>query len=221
MTQGTIVVLNGASSSGKSSIAKELQDILDGYYLHIGIDHFYDLLPKRFYVVSHGDGPATADGVLFVMSEESQRVVELRLGPEYFKVWTGMYLAYAAWASVGNNAIVDDLYIDPRTVRLAADALRSSRACLVGIRCPVDALEQREQARGNRRPGLARVQFGPVHAHGVYDFEVDTSILSPMECALRIKEHLENGPAPTAFAQLRVSQYAADKVAETRRLGTT
>ena len=209
MTQGTIIVLNGASSSGKSSIAKELQDILDRYYLHTGVDHFAEALPKRLTVISHGDGPAT-DGVLFVMSEESKRVVELRLGPECFRRWAGQYLAYAAWASVGNNAIVDELLIDPRAVRLAADAMCSSRAYLVGIRCPVDVLERREQARDDRPPGVARVQTGPVHAHGLYDLEVDTSILSPMECALRIKEHLDSGPSPTAFTQLRLSRYGAD-----------
>lgn len=33
-----VIILNGASSSGKSSIAKELQALLPQYYLHLGID---------------------------------------------------------------------------------------------------------------------------------------------------------------------------------------
>lgn len=34
---GRVILLNGASSSGKTSIVKELQDMLDGCWLHIGI----------------------------------------------------------------------------------------------------------------------------------------------------------------------------------------
>src|SRR5215470_10986561 len=41
-----------------------------------------------------------------------------------------------------------------------------------------------------------------VHAHGLYDLEVDTSRLSPEECANAIGERLENGPPPSAFQRL-------------------
>jgi len=41
-----------------------------------------------------------------------------------------------------------------------------------------------------------------VHTPGVYDLEVDTSLLSPGECAEAIRRHLEGGPAATAFQRL-------------------
>jgi chloramphenicol 3-O phosphotransferase len=41
-----------------------------------------------------------------------------------------------------------------------------------------------------------------VHVPGVYDLVVDTSILSPEQCADAIRRRLENGPRPTAFRQL-------------------
>jgi chloramphenicol 3-O phosphotransferase len=41
-----------------------------------------------------------------------------------------------------------------------------------------------------------------VHAHGLYDLEVDTSGLSPEECAYTIQRRLENGPPPSAFQHL-------------------
>jgi chloramphenicol 3-O phosphotransferase len=43
----TVVILNGVGSSGKSSIARALQDILDEPYLHVQMDAFLDMLPER------------------------------------------------------------------------------------------------------------------------------------------------------------------------------
>jgi len=37
----------------------------------------------------------------------------------------------------------------------------------------------------------------------VYDLEVDTSLLSPRECALRIVSHVQSGSPADAFDQIR------------------
>jgi chloramphenicol 3-O phosphotransferase len=41
-----------------------------------------------------------------------------------------------------------------------------------------------------------------VHIPGIYDLEVDTSLLSPGACAEVIRQHLANIPAPPAFQRL-------------------
>ena len=45
MTQ--VIVLNGCSSSGKSSIARALQDVLPGLWLTFGTDVLAEALPGR------------------------------------------------------------------------------------------------------------------------------------------------------------------------------
>ena len=40
MSPGNVLLLNGVSSSGKSSIARQLLDDLDTPYFHMGIDMF-------------------------------------------------------------------------------------------------------------------------------------------------------------------------------------
>jgi len=47
MTQGTIIFLNGTSSSGKTSIARALQKSLDEPYLYLSVDSFLDMLPEQ------------------------------------------------------------------------------------------------------------------------------------------------------------------------------
>ena len=41
-----------------------------------------------------------------------------------------------------------------------------------------------------------------VHRPGIYDLEVDTSLLSPEECAAAIRRRLDDPAPPTAFRQL-------------------
>lgn len=76
-------------------------------------------------------------------------------------------------------------------------------ALFVGVRCPLDVLERREAARKDRTLGQARAQFHLVHAHGIYDLEVDTLESSAEACALQIKQRLEDGSSPDAFKRLR------------------
>ncbi|WP_348529832.1 hypothetical protein [Mesorhizobium sp. LNJC405B00] len=47
---------------------------------------------------------------------------------------------------------------------------------------------KRARPRADRLPGLARWQYGRVHNGMDYDLEVDTSRLTPLECARRIQE---------------------------------
>jgi chloramphenicol 3-O phosphotransferase len=42
-----VIYLNGASSSGKTSLSKKLQDILPDNYLHIGIDTLISMMPQK------------------------------------------------------------------------------------------------------------------------------------------------------------------------------
>jgi chloramphenicol 3-O phosphotransferase len=62
-------------------------------------------------------------------------------------------------------------------------AAQQARILLVGVRCPLEVVEERERTRQNRRNGLARSQFNVIHESKPYDLEVDTSVLSPEACA--------------------------------------
>lgn len=70
---------------------------------------------------------------------------------------------------------------------------------LVGVHCPVDELDCREAARGDRRVGQAREQLAFVHRLEIYDIEVDTHRESAVVCAARTSEALVCGQLPTAW----------------------
>src|SRR5690242_2130340 len=203
MMQGNIIFLNGTSSSGKTSIAKALQEIMEGYYIRTGIDHFLDAAPDKIHVSSDGINPSAAEGFLWVRPNGDQRISELRAGPAALRLWAGMHASAAALATTENNVIIDDVIFDSRVLQEAVNMLHTFNVLFVGIRCPFEIAERRERARGDRTQGLVKAHYDLVHAHGIYDLEVDTSILTAMECANEIKIRLHNGPAPDALRRLR------------------
>ncbi len=218
MDQGNVVVLNGTSSAGKTSIAKALQSIMDAPYLHTGIDHFLPRVPQQFFAISDGVNPATSDYFLLVYPGGAERatadieggetvfglgtLTEVRIGPGGIKLLAGMYRGIAALAAAGLNVIVDDVIHDRRVLKAAVDALVDSRVLFVGLRLPREVAVRREQARGDRGPGGAAAFYDLVHGHGIYDLELDTGTTSPMDCALRIKQALHDGHPRQAFRQL-------------------
>ena len=55
MENGKIILLNGTSSSGKTTIAKALQKILTEPYMLIAIDDHFNKLPEWFWTVNKQD----------------------------------------------------------------------------------------------------------------------------------------------------------------------
>ncbi len=188
MEPGKIVILNGASSSGKTCILKELQDLLEEPYLNAGIDKFIWMLPSRYL-----DRPLW-DDVLGLADHAG------KAGQTLF---SGMHHAIAALAWSGNNILADHVLVEEAWLRECAQLFAGLPAYLIGVRCPLEVLEERERQRKDRTLGQARLQHELVHAHGQYDLEVDTSLLDSQQCALRIRERILSGEPPFALTRLR------------------
>ncbi|MBA3946171.1 MAG: hypothetical protein H0X37_16605 [Herpetosiphonaceae bacterium] len=76
MDQRNIVLLNGTSRAGKTSIAKALQKLIETPYLHTGINDFLPRVPyNKCFEVSDGRQLATAKYFLLVYSGGAQRTV--------------------------------------------------------------------------------------------------------------------------------------------------
>lgn len=190
MKHGTIIILNGTSSSGKTSIVRALQDTLEEPYLDAGMDKFLWMLPGRYL-----DRPLW-DEVLGLATQA---------GPAGHTLMSGMHHAIAALSRAGNHVIADHVLVEPAWLSECATLLSDLPAYLIGVRCPLDVLEQREKARRDRTWGQARAQFDLVHVPGIYDLEVDTSVSSPDACAAQIRARLASGARPTALARIRYS----------------
>lgn len=170
---GRIVLIHGTSSSGKSTLARTIQALSDEPWLRLGIDTFWGAIDERW--MEHGSH--AAEGFMWL---DDATIVP---GPVGQRLAAGMHAAIAACARAGNDVIVDDVFVDPAWLDGWRSELAGLSWLLVGVFAPVDVLEERERARGNRILGEARRQVDVIHGGIEYDVTVDTATQSPEECA--------------------------------------
>ncbi|MGW5049785.1 chloramphenicol phosphotransferase CPT family protein [Actinokineospora sp. NPDC004072] len=179
--KGRIIFLNGVSSSGKSSIAAQLLSVLDTPYFNMGVDVFNGLRAK----------------------ERTLELGEDRIREVLVRTRAGFHRAVAGMAHAGNDVVVDHVLSEPWRLIDCLAVMNGLDVVLVGVHCDVEELRRRELTRGDREIGQAERQLAAVHAHGLYDIECDTSVLSSRECASRIKDFLALPAGTRAFDLLR------------------
>jgi chloramphenicol 3-O phosphotransferase len=197
---GNIIVLSGASCSGKTSIATAFQALADEPYLHVGIDHFEAMQPQidgRRLHVFYG--------------QRKDRTAE----PDVDLVHVA-HICIAAFAVAGANVIAEHIFLKRRWLKDLVGRLHAYPVLFVGVFCPVDELIRREQEREEQVPSSGQSarqvrQLESLDTYGPYDLVVNTAELSPDECAHRIKFRLETGPAPTAFRRLYGSAFLDER----------
>ncbi|OMC33867.1 hypothetical protein A5740_11290 [Mycobacterium sp. GA-1841] len=180
---GQVVLLNGVSSSGKSTLARQLLADFDTPWFHMGVDMF---------------GAMRAEAQTHDLDEAGLTEVLRRTRAGFHRAVRGMALA-------GNNIVMDYVLSEPWRLADLLTVMEDVDVIFVGVHCDAAVLTDREVARGDRVVGTAVAQIEPTHNHGLYDVEVDTSAGDIRSCAARIREYLAEQPAPTvrAFHALR------------------
>jgi len=172
-----VVVLNGGSSSGKSSIARCLQEMMGPTWMTLGVDDLIRALPG-------GDKPIGEKPSITFGSDGSVEVDD-----QFRRAEAAWYQGLAAIARHGTGLVIDEVFLGGRSgqERLAA-ALSDVPVLWVGVRC--DVAVDRERTRPDRILGMAEKQADRVHEGVRYDIVVDTTNASAVDCAKVIAERL-------------------------------
>lgn len=172
-----VVVINGGSSSGKSSIVAELHRVLCEPWLALGIDTFIGALPPNL-TGDAGGIQIEADG-------------HIDIGASFTRLELCWMRGVAAMARSGAKVIVDDAFLSGPVAQQRWRAALDGLAVLwVGVHCAPEVATAREAARGDRGIGMAQQQALLVHQGIEYDIEVDTTHLSTTAAARPIVECL-------------------------------
>ncbi len=179
MTTGRVLVLNGTSSSGKSTLAKALQAALPDPWLVVGLDTVVFALPRRYL-----DQPLWSEVFRYIRGDgATEGPFRIETGPLGERLVAGLHRSVAGLAHSGLSVIVDHVLLEDAWVDDLRATLDGIDWWLVGVRCPLAVVEQRERDRRDRTIGQAAAQFAVVHEERTYDVEVDTSELSPEAAA--------------------------------------
>lgn len=171
----TLIVLNGPSSAGKTTIARSLQARWPQPLFVSGIDTFIAGWPETFVSAPGEDGsPATpSSGLRIAPGRGPAPSLIVELGVDFR---TLMHTAHETWRAIqaaGLDQVVDHVLVDEELRRDALATLPD--ACWVGVTCELDELVRRESSRGDRMLGLASGTSAVVHRNMSYDLIVDTT----------------------------------------------
>ncbi|WP_413111814.1 chloramphenicol phosphotransferase CPT family protein [Thaumasiovibrio sp. DFM-14] len=168
-----VILLNGTGSSGKTSLAKELQELLNHQYLNFSIDSVLYALPPSDLQHMMAGRPIERDGF------------------DYAQLVKGYHHSVRALLETGCRVIIDNAWIDKAEVDALNLILSGFDVVRVQVECDLAICEAREHARGDRAIGLAKWEFPQVHQHMHYDTSINTSCLSPAEAAARLHDWLK------------------------------
>ena len=162
---GRVILLNGASSAGKSTLARNLQLLLKEAAMIFSMDDYL--------AMSRGKHETALDAV----RESGLPFIE------------SFHAAIAEAARKGALVIVDHVIGESRRwIQDLLNRLAGIPCILVRVECRQDVLLEREQRRTDRTPAPAHAQrqHAGIHRHFPHDFSIDTSADTPRKCAMRL-----------------------------------
>jgi chloramphenicol 3-O phosphotransferase len=173
-----------------------IQDSFDGVWINLGVDMARQTTPARL-----------QPGIGLRPGEPDHPAA-----PYVPVLYAALYDCMAAHSRLGLNVAVDVGHYDAEILADAAARLAGLPVMFVGVRCPLETIMERRRAAGAERYAIAadgeqvpapvlRWQR-EVHGAWSYDLELDTSRLTPAQCAAAIAERLGNRSSRSPFATL-------------------
>lgn len=188
MNKGKIIILNGVSSSGKTTLTRELQNKLEETFFWLANDTLIDMLPSKCW---DGDPDEYCAQALLMLN----RVIK-------------------TFSDEKKNVILDHVILSTEKKDLFMDLvilLHDYPVLLVNVVCPISELERRELERGDRNIGQAVSQLSLLNPQDGYDIVVDTFNKPISNCADDIIEMLYSPRKKGALEKFYV-QYTNKKV---------
>ncbi len=196
-----IIFLNGATSSGKTSIAKSIQHLSDIPWLIFGIDTIINMLPNKY----RFRGEKAEEGFNFIMDQDQYGpLMSLKVGEFGRAISNSVSDVACLLDKKGFNIIIDDVLFGDESLRNYVEKLAESSVYFVGVHCDKKILEEREILRGDRFIGSGRDQMNRCHSSTrKYDIEVDTTHSSSFDCAKEILDFVAKEHNPQGFKILK------------------
>ena len=191
---GVVIILNGPSASGKSSIQKEFQTLMmPNLWIKLGIDNLFDIPMPDITIenLEYWQKPNLIRWITNSKDQENNPIMTLFTGEQGDNVAYGMNSAIAAYAQNGCNMIVDYIGYKKEWIDDLQNKLKNIKTYWVKVAIPLETLEEREKARSTSPKGHARSHYDFVYWNLPYNLEVNSGRQSASEIAQMIKEKLQ------------------------------
>ncbi|MFY7697840.1 MAG: phosphotransferase-like protein [Legionella sp.] len=179
MKKGQLIIIDGTTSITKTNICKAMQHQLDTLHVILGLDQFSQLIPPK---------------------QKSNESAAIMANTFLNDVMFSSYKAICTYLDEGIPVISDQFFWNQEWFYNALHLFSPYEVFYVGIHV--------SETINNPYPKLKTTNHWNKHsAHNrpetmIYDFELDSTNLSPDEAAQQIMIAYQNIPNPTAFKGL-------------------
>jgi chloramphenicol 3-O phosphotransferase len=173
MSEATVIVLTGPSSTGKSSVALEVQRLA--------------ARPTVFLSGDAMDMPPDARSRSFLAS-----LPELDQQRWQLAVYAAFYRSLAAWAANGIDIVGEAVFKSEAEVEICAAELQEASYLVVRLTCDERVRIERERRRGDRPLGTTAATAAAEFVPSALDLEIDTTHTPVREAASLIVQLVES-----------------------------
>lgn len=131
---GQVILLNGVSSSGKTSLARQLLRDLDRPFFHIGVDMIGALRSEP----------------------QTHQLDQVALQQVLYRTRAGFHRAVAAMALAGNDIVMDHVFSEPWRLRDCLQVMTGIDVVLIGVHCSPEELAAARNTEETAPPVLRR-----------------------------------------------------------------
>ena len=183
MERGKVILLNGVSSSGKTTLSKILQARFFDQYFLLPVDIINEISPQK-----------------------NSRSYDVRFKADPKPVMSAFFGCVKVFSDNGLNVIVDTIFAKHAHCALE-NCLDVFPDCnypvlFVHVTCPLEELRRREKERGDRKIGWGESLLPKLDPQDMYDISVDTYNNTNEKCADQIIAFMRYREKHTAFKTL-------------------
>ena len=161
MKKGLIIYLSGVTSAGKTSIARDIQNISNEFFYVIGSDILMEMVGEKY------------------------------LNEDYWKyeceMFVNMYHIAKLFSDMGKNIIIDSALFEtpelPHHYQKIKSVLTDCPLFMVDVVCPLEICRERNLIRGDREEYQSERQDKIMDKNVPFDFSVRTDIHPSQKCA--------------------------------------
>lgn len=192
-----IILLNGTSSAGKTTVARVLQEKHPDVLLLYGVD----TMVQTVFPAKCDFPPFDEQAIKLTISElDGRPQAKLEVSSYMYPVYKAAIRFYKMLSEQGYNLIVDEVLFDANRVTPYFEILAEETVYFIAVKPEKEVVVRREKARGDRISGLAEGLYDEVYNPlFTYDLVLDTGKLSPNESAKLILACMERNKNPQGF----------------------
>ena len=184
---GKIIIVNGTSSTGKTSLARCLQNLVGSKYLYVSMDHFLDMLSPELCNLTAGTDTFLQknDGIYAIKKEDGTFDIGIGLVGE--KILHDMQDAVEVLLQDGWNVIFTVVMRDASDLEKMRTKFAAYDPLFIYVFAQPEVLAQREKDRGDRLIGHTMNLLNAFNNQSLHDLQIDTGNVTSQEIAEKIK----------------------------------